>query len=353
MILNISVNKHYILEIKRNISRVFIFILLSCACIFSAVAQSRPHFNHYLYNYYLINPAVAGIEDFVDIKSSVRSQWNGLEGAPETLVLTVHGNIGNQKKINPANPVKPKTYSIDEYTVDLDNYNARPHHGVGGIILADRIGPFSKIQFNATYAYHIPLSKKYRLAAGLSLGMIHNSLDQDKITLQDPNDIAVHGEQYSIINPDLGFGLWFYSRNFFTGFSGGQLFKYNTSFGDYIQSDKESYRNFILTGGYKFYAGYDIIITPSVAVKWLSPEPLVIDYNLVISFINRVSVGITYKNINAFVVSSRFIASPLFELGYAFDYGSASIDLYNSGSHEIYIGLRLRNKNKILCPVNL
>jgi type IX secretion system PorP/SprF family membrane protein len=215
-------------------------------------AQTKPSLNHYLYNYYLINPAVAGIEDYVDVKSSFRSQWNGLEGAPETLALTIHGNIEGQRKVNPANPVQQKLASADEHTVDLDGYNARPHHGFGGVLLADKIGPFSKIHFSGSYAYHIPLSKKYRLAAGLSLGMIQNRLDQSKITLQNPDDVAVSGERYTQTNPDLGFGLWFYSKAFFLGASGAQLFAYNQSFGDYIQSEKESYRHFIITSGYKF-----------------------------------------------------------------------------------------------------
>lgn len=329
-----------------------LFVVLLCSN-FIASAQTKPHLNHYLYNYYLINPAVAGIEDYVDLKSNFRSQWNGMEGAPETLTLTIHGNIEGHRKVNPANPVKQKSISVDEYTVDLDGYNARPHHGFGGIMVADRIGPFSKIQFSGSYAYHIPLNKKYRLAAGLSLGMIQNRLDRNKITLQNPDDIAVSGEKYTNTNPDLGFGLWFYSKALFAGVSGAQLFKYNQSFGDYIQSEKESYRHFIITGGYKFYTDYNTIITPSVSVKWLSPAPIIIDYNLVISFINRVSLGFTYRNNNEFVLSSRFIASPLLEFGYAFDFGSAAIDRYNSGSHEVYLGLRLRNTYKILCPVNL
>lgn len=320
---------------------------------FLSKAQTKPQLNHYLYNYYLINPAVAGIEDYVDIKSSFRSQWNGLEGAPETLVLTIHGNIEGQRKVNPANPVKQKSPSTDEQTVDLDGYNARPHHGFGGILVADRIGPFSKVQFSGSYAYHIPVSKKYRLAAGLSLGMIQNRLDHSKITLQNPDDVAVSGERYTQTNPDLGFGLWFYSKALFVGASGAQLFAYNQSFGDYIQSEKESYRHFVITSGYKIYTDQNFTITPSVSVKWLSPAPLVIDFNLVMSFINRVSLGFTYRNNNEIVLSSRFIASPLLEFGYAFDFGSAAIDRYNSGSHEVYLGLRLRNKYKILCPVLL
>lgn len=316
----------------------------------TSFAQTKPHLNHYLFNYYLINPASAGIEDYVDIKSSFRSQWNGLEGAPETLTLTIHGNIGGQKKVKPEK--KNKT-TIDEFTVDLDGYNAKAHHGVGAILFADRIGPFSKIQANASYAYHIPISKKYRLAAGLSMGVTQNSLDQDKITLHDPNDIAVSGERYSNINPDLGFGLWFYSKVLFAGFSGAQLFKYNQTYGDYIQSDKESYRHFIFTGGYKLIRGYDFILTPSISAKWLSPKPLVVDYNLVASFINRVSLGLTWRNYSEFILTSRFIASPSIEFGYSFDFGSASVDRYNSGSHEVFLGLRLRNRYKILCPVHI
>ncbi len=316
----------------------------------TSFAQTKPHLNHYLYNYYLINPAVAGIEDFVDIKSGVRSQWNGLEGAPETLTLTIHGNIEGQDKVN---PTKEKKYSIDEITVDLDGYNARPHHGLGAILIADRIGPFSKIQANGSYAYHIPLSKKLRMAAGLSMGLTQNSLDQSKISLNDPNDVAVSGDRYSNINPDLGLGLWIYTRALFAGISGAQLLKYNMAFGDYIQSETESYRHFIFTGGYKFHVGYDLIITPSFSAKWFSPAPVVLDYNVVISFINRVSLGMTYRNNNVVILSSRFIASQLLEFGYAFDFGSNTIDQYNSGSHEIYLGLRLRNKYKILCPVHL
>ncbi len=338
---------------KRRKYYVFIFTYLFFLCNSNIFAQTKPNFNHYLFNYYLINPAVAGIEDYVDIKSSVRSQWNGLEGSPETLVLTVHGNIERRKKSGSANPVKEKQPSFDEQSGDFNSYNARPHHGFGAMFLADRIGPFSKMQFNGSYAYHLPLNKNYRLAAGLSFGIIQNRLDQDKITLHDPNDMAVFGERYTNLNPDLGIGVWFYSRDLFIGLSGAQLLKYNQSFGDFAQSEKESYQHIIITGGYKFHTGYNVVFAPSISVKWLSPSPFVIDYNFVISFIKRISLGLTYRSNNEFVLSSRFIVSPLIEIGYAFDYGGAAVDRYNYGSHEIYVGIRLKNKYKVLCPVHL
>ncbi len=344
------VEKYFYWGTKYCLSTFTLVAFLSCH---SAFAQTKPNFNQYLFNYYLINPAVAGIEDYVDVKSSIRSQWNGLEGSPETVALTIHGNIERRKKSGSANPVKEKQASFDDKSDEINDYNAKPHHGFGAMFLADRIGPFSKMQFNGSYAYHIPINKKYRLAAGVSFGIIQNRLDQDKISLHDPNDLAVYGERYTNLNPDLGLGVWFYSRSLFVGLSGAQLLKYNQTFGDYTQAEKESYRHFIITGGYKFITGYDVVFTPSISVKWLSPAPIVVDYNIVVSFINRVSLGFTYRSNNEFVLSSRFIVSPLIEIGYSFDYGSAAVDRYNYGSHEIFVGFRLRNKYKVLCPVHL
>lgn len=327
------------------------FIGLSLLGMNDSFGQMKPNLNHYLFNYYLINPAVVGIEDYIDVKSSIRSQWNGLEGSPETFLFTIHGNIVGKTKQNPANPQKPKNDGLGDYTVDLRGYNARPHHGVGGYVMADKVGPFSKYQVSGSFAYHIPLSKKYRLSAGVSLGMVHNRLDREKITLHDPNDLAISGEKYTNTNPDLGFGLWFYSRKFFLGASGNQLFKYTIGYSDQALANAESFQHYIFTSGYKVIFNQNFLLTPSVTFKFMEPMPLVIDYNLSISMIDRVSVALTYRNTEEYVLGVRFVASPVFEFGYFFDYGGAAIDRYNSGSHEIYVGIRLRNKGKILCPV--
>jgi len=336
---------------RAAILSICLLVVLNLLCVTVVFGQMKPHLNHYLFNYYLINPAVVGIEDYIDIKSSVRSQWNGLDGSPETIMFTIHGNIVGKAKQNPANPIRPKNDYNQDYTIDLQGYNARPHHGVGGIVMADKIGPFSKYQVSGSFAYHIPLSKKYRLSAGVSLGMVHNRLDRNKITLYDPNDIAIAGDKYTNINPDLGVGMWFYSRQLFVGASGNQLFRYNLDFGDQALASTESFQHFIFTSGYKFIISPKLLLTPSIAFKLMEPMPLVIDYNLSVSMIDRVSIAMTYRNTQGYVLGVRFVASPVFEFGYFFDYGGAAIDRYNSGSHELFIGIRLRNKSKILCPV--
>jgi type IX secretion system PorP/SprF family membrane protein len=71
-------------------------ILTGLLLIFSmtAFAQQRPHYTQYILNNYIINPAVAGIENYTDIKISHRHQWVGIQDAPVTTYFTIHGSIG-------------------------------------------------------------------------------------------------------------------------------------------------------------------------------------------------------------------------------------------------------------------
>lgn len=58
-----------------------------------ANAQQRPYYTQYIMNNYIINPAVAGIENYWDVKASHRMQWVGLQDAPVTTYITAHGRL--------------------------------------------------------------------------------------------------------------------------------------------------------------------------------------------------------------------------------------------------------------------
>jgi type IX secretion system PorP/SprF family membrane protein len=77
----------------------FVFIGF-CFLTLNVIAQQLPHYTQYVLNNYIINPAVAGIENYTDVKISHRHQWVGIDGAPVTTYLTIHG---------PIPIIKPKT----------------------------------------------------------------------------------------------------------------------------------------------------------------------------------------------------------------------------------------------------
>src|SRR5205823_11297842 len=73
-------------------------LLLGClACrLLTASAQQKPHYTQYILNNYIINPALAGIENYTDIKLSHRHQWVGIQDAPVTTYFTVSAPIGKK-----------------------------------------------------------------------------------------------------------------------------------------------------------------------------------------------------------------------------------------------------------------
>ena len=72
--------------------KFLLFILIIGARAVSA--QQLPQFTQYIFNNYLLNPAVTGIENYVDVKMGHRNQWTGLEGAPVTSYLSVNAPLG-------------------------------------------------------------------------------------------------------------------------------------------------------------------------------------------------------------------------------------------------------------------
>src|SRR5258708_39838891 len=75
--------------------RILLLLILFVSYMHLASAQQKPQYTQYIFNNFLLNPAVSGIENYTDVKAGYRSQWTGLQGAPVTSYLTVNAPIGN------------------------------------------------------------------------------------------------------------------------------------------------------------------------------------------------------------------------------------------------------------------
>src|SRR6476620_11018083 len=70
-----------------------ICFLVTLQSVSLCFAQQRPQYTQYILNNYIINPALSGIENYTDVKISVRDQWIGLTGAPQTVYFTIQGPL--------------------------------------------------------------------------------------------------------------------------------------------------------------------------------------------------------------------------------------------------------------------
>src|SRR5215212_12177513 len=75
--------------------RMFIMMLCIMTCV-QLVAQQKPHYTQYILNQYIINPALTGVENYIDVKISHRHQWVGIQDAPVTSYFTIHSPLGKK-----------------------------------------------------------------------------------------------------------------------------------------------------------------------------------------------------------------------------------------------------------------
>jgi type IX secretion system PorP/SprF family membrane protein len=336
-------------------------MLLSCVVMTLASAgQQRPHYTQYIINQYVLNPAITGIENYVDVKASVRNQWVGFSGAPRTTYFTIHAPIGKEDfrtsstsyKIPGRNP--RGTYYWENYTA------AAPHHGIGATLVNDRTGNFSRFSAAATYAYHLGLNPRTNLAAGFSAGVTMVSLNSDgKLFFgSNPSDPAVGGTNASDLNkvkPDIGFGLWLYSADYFIGVSGQQIIPQKLMFVDdaTFKTKGRLIPHVFLTAGYRFLVGEDINAIPSVMVKYINgafKNNYQAEANLKLQYRDLAWVGGSYRQFDGYAAMVGMNVSNTVNLGYSYDFTKTDINNYSRGTHEIVLGFLIGNKYPDDCP---
>ncbi len=334
----------------------FIAALLLCM---SGFAQQKPHYTQYILNQYIVNPALTGIENYVDIKLSHRMQWVGLLDAPVTTYFTIHGPIGkSDDKVTPTsfkpdgiNP-RGKTY-WDQYVT------SSPHHGIGMQIINDRTGPLNHFSVMGTYAYHIGLSTRTNLAAGFGAGITNVSLDANKIEFIDTQvDPSLYGS--SVINSvkfDANAGLYLYSSTYFVGISAQQLFPSKVSFSNSANAVKKLggklVPHFFGTAGYRLSLGDDFNLIPSVMVKYIDPLPTQVEVNAKLQYLDQAWIGAGYRHKDGISAMIGMNVSNIFNVGYSYDYTNSRLNNFTRGTHEIIVGFIIGNKYGDSCPRNV
>lgn len=334
-----------------------LLLFLMMVFVVSATAQQKPHYTQYIMNQYIINPALTGIENYVDVKLSHRLQWVGILDAPVTTYLTMHGPIGKQDEKTTATSFRKDGYNPrgkdywEEYTT------SRPHHGWGMQVINDRTGPLNNFSAMGTYAYHIGISNKMNLAAGLGLGFSNISINADKLEFYNSSvDPAVYNSGLiNNVRVDMNAGLYLYSSNFFVGLSGLQLVPSKIDFSNNNISKKDSKHipHFFATTGYRFLLGADFNFTPSILVKKVDPAPVQFEFNAKLQYLDVMWIGGGYRVDDGINAMLGLNISNTVNMGYSYDYTTSKLNNFSRGTHEIMIGFTLGNKYGDSCPRNV
>lgn len=341
--------------------RVCLTVAFCCGCLATGYAQAKPSYTQYILNNFILNPAIAGIENYTDIRCSYRNQWTGINGAPKTGYLTIHMPIGKKDNGTTATSFEKKGINPrgQEY---WGLYEAAPaHHGAGLVLLNDKAGYINRWSLYGNYAYHQPVGLKTTLSLGFSAGLSGVSLDREKIFFgtMDPNDPAIGyaNNELSKIKPELGAGLWLYSNRYFVGASvlnvipGKNRFVLNDRYGATFTP------NYFFTAGYRINVYDDFNLIPSFMYQYWQPQLSGLHTNLKLQYRDIFWTGAGYRFsdlISGYSALAGFSVSNTLNMSYSYEVASTSrLRNYTGNTHEIMIGLILGNRFGDGCPRNI
>jgi type IX secretion system PorP/SprF family membrane protein len=337
---------------KHPIYLILMLLAWSDCCF----AQQRPQYTQYVFNNYLLNPAISGIENYADVKVGYRKQWAGIDNAPQTSFVTAHWNLGSDYLWRTALSLPDK--GDDPMSRNyMQNYTSSPaHHGMGITGVYDEVGPLSRLDANLTYAYHLKLNNTFNLSVGVAAGISRVALDVNSLTFEDQSrmDPSISNGIASQLKPDLGFGVWLYGGRLFAGVAVQQILQQKLSFSNDPNTiaGKEVPHIFV-TGGYRLYIDDVISATPSIMIKQVSPVPVSVDVNLKLAFKDRFWFGASYRRNDSYAALAGINISKLINFTYAYDFTTSELNQVSNGSHEIVLGLQLNNIYEVFSTVRM
>ena len=292
--------------IFKKIKFLLVGILLFAAS--SGFSQQDSQFTQYMYNTGTINPAYAGSRGILSINGIYRSQWVGMEGAPETLTFSLNSPVGLKGV------------------------------GLGANFYSDKIGPSVESNLTADFSYTIRVSPLTKLSFGLKGGINILDIDVNKLDIYNPNDVNLLST--NVKSPVVGVGLYLHRDRWYLGLSSPNILE-TEHYDEIAVSTATEKAHLYIIGGYVFDLHEDIKFKPALLTKMVSGAPLSVDFSANFKYQEKFILGMAYRYDVTLSGLAGFQINDNLMLGYAYDYDTTELGNYHSGSHEIFLRFEL------------
>ncbi|RIV67548.1 type IX secretion system membrane protein PorP/SprF [Flagellimonas aequoris] len=281
-------------------------------------AQQDAQYTQYMYNTLSVNPAYAGSRGQLSFAGLYRSQWVGLDGAPETFTLNLHSPIRNSRL------------------------------GYGVSVVNDNIGDgvVQQTYLDAAISYTLEFARDAKLSFGLKAGGNMISLDFNGLRNFD-QEVVNQNNIDNKFTPNFGLGIYYHTDTFYAGLSAPNILE--TEYFDNDNSDNSvnflsaQRINFYFITGYVFDLGPDLKFKPALLTKAVGGAPLQVDLSASFLFADRFSFGAAYRWDAAVSGLVGFQLTEQLMVGLAYDRETTELGgtQFNDGSFEIFLRLEL------------
>jgi type IX secretion system PorP/SprF family membrane protein len=291
---------------------------------FVSYAQQDAQYTQYMYNTINVNPGYAGSRGVMSVFGLYRTQWVGLDGAPDTGAFSINTPIANSNL------------------------------GFGLSVVDDRIGPITEDAISADVSYTVPMSDTYKLSFGVKGTANLFNLDRDKLHPESDQtgqtDNLLNG--YKSFSPNVGAGVYLHSNKFYLGLSVPNMLqtkrfsKDNKDISIFVER-----MNGYLIGGYVFDIGSNLKFKPAFLAKAVQGAPLQLDLTGNFLINEKFILGAAWRWDAAVSLLAGFQINKSLLIGYGYDRETTKLSSFNSGSHEIFLRYELFKKpERIVSP---
>jgi type IX secretion system PorP/SprF family membrane protein len=321
----------------------FIPLLAALLCATAATAQQDPTFTRYLFNPLVYNPATAGYKDYLTLTALHRQQFVGLEGGPDTQILSGDLPMGKGKRV-----------------------------GLGMTLSNDRIGPTQQINADFSYAYRFKIGDG-KLALGMSAGLLNWRSDWSKLIAYDGVDPSFStGQPVSMLRPKFGAGVYYQHPSFYVGLGVPHLV-------DFDLSDKgigneyfgKQYRHYLLTAGTQFYFNTDLQFRPNIVLRSVGlfgnttnavKSPTSVDIDASLLFMEKFQIGAAYRfaienpsnstqaNSDSFSAWLSYYINQNIKVGGSYDFPLNKIGQASGGAYQLMVSYEFYNVVSKIAP---
>lgn len=316
----------------KGVKRILIIAFVLVAVL---KAEAQPVFSQYIYNKFLINPAVAGSDGYTSFNLTTRQQWIGYSGAPQTYSLSFQSRL-LKKRFS----VKENIFNRNIYRPSTDG-----HVGIGANVFTDINGLVHKTGISTTYAYHLWLDGETQLSFGLAFSGYLYRIDEKEIEFENPDPWSNTDFRRGVFIPDFNFGVYILNRSYSAGFSALDLMEGLVKAGSKAYTDLKIMRSYYLFGNYDFILENDIILEPSVLVKMTGQLRPQVDLGLTYVYDKRFWAGLTFRSGSAVIANVGVKKEKLF-FGYSVDFTLQKIQRASYGSHEFVVALKFGDSSR-------
>jgi type IX secretion system PorP/SprF family membrane protein len=292
--------------------------------VLNGYGQQQRLYTMFMFNKLALNPGYAGYHQNGCLTGIYRGQWLGLEGAPESQILSFQTGFGGKN--------------------DSDN-PAGAGIGFGVSLSRETIGISSQTTLDGIYAYRITLGPGV-----LSLGA-QASIRDMSVDYTDPSIMAVEDLTFdqgidlgkdSRFVANFGAGAYFYTDRFYFGLSAPRMMNSDIDFEENNLFIAREDRHWYAMTGTVLPLNFSLDLVPQVLMRYTPAAPLDFDINASIVWKEDYTLGLTYRTgggredigESLDIILAAKIARGLL-IGVSYDLTLSELRKHSSGSLEV------------------